>query len=105
MDNQKKDFQKHYNRDPEPGFSPEHNKFVVENSIKKHEINMKKRDNEYNDRLMERVEAAETWLKYKDQGGELPIDKYFKSRMMAYLKAEQVKSAAKKQGLALSSLN
>ena len=75
--------------DPDENFDPEHNKRVVEESIAKHEAKIKAVQKELAQNIKERSEAATMYLKNIEQGkGESNIDKYFGSKILAKLKAE-----------------
>lgn len=90
--------QKYYWKVKDPTFSVDRNKAVIENTIKKHEKTIEFRRKMYRDLLGERTEAVYDWLKYRQNGGGKGIEKWFGSKMMAYLKAEQVGAIAGKNG-------
>jgi len=79
--------------DPEPGFSPEHNKRVVERTIKKTDMLRKKNMQAYQDQLGERTEAAAFYLKSKANARtDKSVDKYFGKRNIALLRGEHIAS-------------
>lgn len=75
-ENQIRDYQKYYIERPTSEFSPEHNDFVVQNTIKKtNEMRMKKRK-AYVEQVSERVDAAYNFMKFMAKGGNDPQNKY-----------------------------
>ena len=75
---------------PEPGFSPEHNKRVIANSIKKAEALRLKKWANYRTQLSYRSNALVSYFRYLDtgKGGQNPFNKYFSRKMRAYLRGE-----------------
>ena len=87
---QKRDHALYFVEDGEPGFSPEHNKFVIENTIKKTEAMKKRKKKEYEEALGERSDAVVTYLRSRFAEGSTPIEKYFGKQWMAKLRGEKI---------------
>lgn len=82
---------KFYLEIPEKGFSPERNKQVVENSIRKFEVLRKKKWNQRMEEYRERADASASFLRYSDKmGGHAKLDKYFGRKMLAHLRGESI---------------
>lgn len=76
---------------PDPGFSPEHNRMVIENVIAASEKNSRDKKREFNEEVDERVNAMTQYLKSVDRGGATSnIEKYFGKKQLAYLRGEHV---------------
>lgn len=87
---QKRDHAIYFIEDGEEGFSPEHNKFVVENTMKKYAKNRKRKQKEYLDALRERSDAVATYLKSRAAESNRPVEAYFSKRELAYLRGERI---------------
>ena len=75
--------------DADPDFDPEHNKRVVEETIRKYELNQIKIRQKYGDKLKERSEALAMFLKARNSSGaETDIKKYFGDKYLDYLKGK-----------------
>jgi hypothetical protein len=74
---------------PDEGFSPERNKWVIENSIKKMDAMLAKRKKEWRDKTAERVDAITTFLN-ANVANNNPLTSYFGKRWIAYLRGETV---------------
>ena len=74
------------------GFSPEHNKWVVEDSIRKYEIFRQKELKVWEGKVRERANALASYFKYLDtgKGGDNPLMKYFSRKTRAYLRGEKL---------------
>lgn len=70
------------------GFSPEHNREVVENSIKKYEATRRKKLREHDEGVQERAKALAFYMRNKGMVISSPDDmeKYFGKSYMNYLK-------------------
>ena len=80
---------KYTNVDADPDFDPEHNKRVVEETIRKYELNQIKIRQKYGDKLKERSEALAMFLKARGNGkAETDIKKYFGDKYLDYLKGK-----------------
>lgn len=78
---------------PEPGFSVERNKRIIEESIKKYDRQVARKMNEFTNRLQERTDAVATYLT-GDGGAQRSrsVEKYFGKTNLAYLRGEDIKS-------------
>ena len=76
---------------PDPDFSPERNQIVIENVIRETERNERRKKQEFNDQVDERVNAVTEYLKSVDRGGATSnIEKFFGKKQLAYLRGEHV---------------
>ncbi len=105
IDYQKLDYQKFFVPEGEPGFSSEHNKWVIEHSIRKYEAKKRSQAKKYNEQLGERIDAAMTWLKSRMSTGTTPIEKYFGRRWLAYLRGQKIMEKIQGKRRILSSLD
>ena len=92
-ENQKRDYALFYVKDGDEGFSPERNKAVIANSIKKYNAYKKKQVNKYHEALDERVHAVASFLrsKFVDSNNHNIIDKYFGRQYLAYLRGQKIR--------------
>lgn len=82
----------------DPDFNPEHNKWVIEQSIKNYEANRKKKEHEHDEGIKERAQAASTYLEAVSKGGRTTdIETYFGKRHHAYLRGQEVIDRIKDQ--------
>lgn len=73
-------------KNPDLGFSPEHNKKVVEDTIKKYESNRAKKLLENEEAIKQRAEALQFFLKANQQGKvKSDIRKFFGKKLFADL--------------------
>lgn len=86
----KSDYEQFYVLKPEPYFSPEHNKAVVENTIKKYEAKRKQVMDAFRENVGERSEMVASYLKSKAVDSNKPIDKYLGKSIMARLHGEEI---------------
>lgn len=78
--------------EPDPNFDPEHNKQVIESSIKKYEANRRKKMQEHADGVEERAKALAFYLRHKGRvGSEGEMTRYFGKTYMDYLKGNIMK--------------
>lgn len=91
-DMKKSDYARFFNSDPD-GFSPERNKFIVEQTIKDYEAMRAKKAKAQDEAYAERADATVTYLKSLDrgQGGESNLLKYFGKRELARLQGLEIK--------------
>ncbi len=87
----KDDYQKFHLEIPEPGFSPERNKLVVENSIKKYEANQLAKKKKFRDQTFERADAIATYFQVIRQGRRMDLRKFFTPKYLAYLRGEEIR--------------
>lgn len=74
----------------DPGFSPERNKAVVAESIRRAKAMKLKRDREYRDQIGERVDAVVTYLRSRMAEGTSPLEHYFSKKELAHLRGQQI---------------
>ena len=103
--NEKRDYQKFFIENGEEGFSPEYNAWVVENSIRKSDIERAKRLKEHREAVAERSEAVISYLKSKFVRGTSPVEQYFGKRTLAYLRGEKIKEIAQGNKRILTSID
>ena len=87
---QKADYEKFYVLDPEPDFSPEHNKRVIENSIKRYDQKRKQAMDTFREGVGERSDMVASYLKSGAVDSNKPIDKYLGKTIMARLHGEEI---------------
>jgi hypothetical protein len=74
---------------PDSGFSPERNKMIIENSIKKMDAMILKKRQEWREGTAERVDAMLTYVQSL-RASNKPLEQYFGKRMIAHLRGEEV---------------
>jgi hypothetical protein len=89
---QKRDYQKFFIEDGEPGFSPDYNKYVIEKTIKKTNAVRRQKMVQFREGVAERSDAVATYLKSRIGEGVTPIEKYFGKQWMAYLRGAQIQN-------------
>lgn len=87
--NQILDFRKWYVEDPRD-FSPERNKKVIEDSIRKSEMMRARKHKDYVEQVRERADAVATFLKSVAMGKEPNIERYFGRKELARLRGQQI---------------
>ena len=90
-ENQKRDYALWYKETPDQGFSPEHNKAVIEESIRKARILQERRNKDYIEQVRERSDAVASFLKFVDKGGDDRIERFLGRKMLAHLRGEKIK--------------
>ena len=80
--------------DADLDFSPEHNRKVIEETIRKSEANARKKQREFNEGLGERAEAARRFIKSKVNSS---AQRYFGKRELARLRGLEVIDMLKKR--------
>lgn len=87
-----KDDLKFYLKNPDPNFSPQRNKFVVESTIKKHDALIKKKKDMLKDPYMERADAVVTYLKTIERGGvDSKLERFFSKKYLAFLRGDDIR--------------
>lgn len=75
----------------DPGFDPEHNRRVIEETEREMDELDKKIDRDFSEKTRERTTAAAHYLRNVAQGkGVTQVDKYFGKRYLAYLRGQEV---------------
>jgi hypothetical protein len=83
---------KYIPKDPEPGFSPERNKRIIEDTIQKYEKTRARKLKEFQDNLAERSDAVATYLTSRYMGSSpTAMERYFGRRNLAYLRGDQIR--------------
>lgn len=91
-----KDF-KYVPAEPEPGFSVEHNRRVIEESIKKNDRLMRQKQKEFDEAIEERTDASVSFLqalirgKYNSSDPHTAAMKYFGKKELARLRGEEIR--------------
>lgn len=76
---------------PDPDFSPENNKRVIEDVIQKGEIMAKRKQKEAEDGIRERNDAIASYLKDTVEGKtKSNVEKYFGSQELARLRGKEI---------------
>lgn len=91
MDNSKQDYIKYFKEEGDVGFNPDHNKKVVEDSIKKYEAERARRQKDFTDQIGERAHAVTSYLMHLQRGNKsTPIEKYFSKTYLAHLRGKKI---------------
>ncbi len=78
--------------DPDPGFDAEHNRRVIEESIRLNERNRRLKSSDYKDKLRARSGAVAQYLKSVDNGQtSTDVLKYFGRKELARLRGVEIK--------------
>jgi len=94
-------------KDPEPGFSPERNKKVIADSIKKYEKMRAKKLKEFDRGLAERADAVASFLTRHGRFSMTPskgplfantLERYFGKRYLAKLRGQEIVDKLKRIG-------
>ena len=88
--NQLLDYRKWYNEKPEEGFSPDRNKKVIEDSIKKAQIMRQRKHTDFIEQLRERSDAVVSYLKRVEMGMEKDVESYFGRQELARLRGQKI---------------
>ena len=84
--------------DPDPNFDPEHNKAVIEKTIRDNEKLVKNRTEESLEGAKERHNALAIYLRSLNQGGKATnYEKFFGKKYLAYLRGKEVMDKIKGQ--------
>lgn len=80
----------------EQGFSPARNKAIIEETIRKHEENRKRKAKEDVEKLGEVIEAVASYGTYRFNKGSLKVDQYLEKQVMTKLMGERIIERAKR---------
>ena len=84
--------------DQDPEFDPEHNKAVIEKTIKDNEKLVKARNREFDEKSKERTNAVAIYLRSLNQGGKATNhEKFFGKKYLAYLRGKEIMEKLKGQ--------
>jgi hypothetical protein len=76
--------------DPDPNFSEEHNRRVIEESIKETDRIQKAKRREYDEKVDERIDAVSRFLQRVKMGvGSSDVKSYFGKKMLEYLQGDK----------------
>ncbi len=82
----------------DPNFDPEHNKRVIEETIRDTDKMLRTKEHEHDEAYRERASAVASYLKSISTKGTKPgIEKYFGRRYLAYLQGKTAISRMKDQ--------
>lgn len=84
------DYKKWYLEKPEEGFSPDRNKWVIEQSIAKSQLLRQTRNRDYVEQIRERSDAVVSYLKRVAMGMEKSVETYFGRRELARLRGQRI---------------
>lgn len=76
---------------PDEDFSPTHNEWVIEETIRKTNANRKKRYEEWRKTMGERNHAVASYLIHLNRKGT-PIEQYFSKNYLSYLRGDDVRT-------------
>jgi hypothetical protein len=77
--------------DPDPDFDANHNKRVVEETIKKNEVIRARRERESNSKVGERAQALASYVKHVAKTKQnVTVEDYFGKQYLAYLRGQQI---------------
>lgn len=77
---------------PDPNFSPEHNNYVIEKTIKEYDANRKKKHDQAVDTVRERAGALAVFLKSLEKGGKTSnLLRYFGKKEFTRLRGNDVR--------------
>ena len=84
--------------DPDPEFDSEHNKRVIEKTIKDNEKLVKARNREFDEKSKERTNAVAIYLRSLNQGGKTTDhEKFFGKKYLTYLRGKEIMEKLKGQ--------
>ncbi len=77
----------------EPGFSVRKNRWIIKDAMRKHDLNVKRKNAEFTDKMEERSHAVVSYLRGMEglQRGR-SIEQYFGKIGIAYLRGEKIKN-------------
>ena len=96
---QQRDQALYFVEDGEEGFNPDHNKFVIAETIRKTQENRKKKHKEYIEAIRERSDAVATYLKSRYAEGNTPVEKYFGKKELAHLQGQKIMTRIQNKSL------
>ena len=89
---------KFWSKTPEPGFSVERNRMIIDNTIKKYERTRAKKMAEFTDKLRERTNAAAYYLSSR-HGAQRSrsVEDYFGKTYLAHLRGQDIQNMLVRQ--------
>ena len=94
----KADHKRYFKEKGDKGFSPDHNRHVIESTIREHDKDVKRNQNDFVDKLMERTDAVAWYLLSRKANSGYGPEKYFSKRELAYLRGQQIVNKLKMMG-------
>lgn len=85
------DDKKFYLEIPDPNFSPERNKAVIEETIRKHNAMIQKKKHEHDGAYAERADAVVSYLRTADKKPGYDMQRYFGKGYLAFLRGEEIR--------------
>lgn len=85
------DDKKFYLEIPDPNFSAERNKAVIEGTIIKYNQMRQKKAKEYTDDYAERADAVVSYLRHAEKKPGYRLDHYFEPKYLAFLRGEEIR--------------
>jgi hypothetical protein len=89
-DNQKRDYNKFFNKDNDASFVKRHNDNLINEVINESYATRLKKAKIYEDKLGERSDAVATYLKAIQRGKTANVDKYFGKKALAHLRGQKI---------------
>lgn len=83
--------------EPSEDFDPDHNRRVIERTMKKQEANVRKKVREHRENLKERAWASARYLKSVGDGLASDVEGYFGNSYLAHLKGQSILDEYKKK--------
>lgn len=88
---QKQDLRKYFVEKGQPGFSPERNKWAVDEVIRKTDQMKAIRTKLYREKIRERADAVATFIRSKWVNSPNSVDKYFGKKWLAHLAGMKIR--------------
>lgn len=85
------DYNLYFDHSADPIKVERHNKYVIENSIKKYEAKRAAAMKEWQGNMGERSDAAVSYLKHISSGRTTPVEHYFGKKELARLRGEDIR--------------
>jgi hypothetical protein len=76
---------------PDPNFSPERNKAVIEGTIQKYNAMRKKKAKEYTSDYAERADAVVSYLRFAEKKPGYRMDHFFEPKYIAFLRGDEIR--------------
>lgn len=76
----------------DPGFNPEYNRWVMNETIRINDERAKKNKKEYLDRLGERVHAVAMYMRHVYEGKSTTVEKYLGRNYLAHLRGDDIRT-------------
>ena len=93
------DQKRYFVEEGDPGFNPDRNKKIIADTIKKTEANHRKRQKQWEEKVMERSDAVASYLCSNAVQSGKPIEKYLGKRNLAYLRGKRIVQELQSNGM------